>query len=287
MSGFVHFARAHGLEINELHPSEKIQRCGTTDKPRSKNGAFYFDGDRGWIWNWSGEARVQWYEDPHAKPWSDEEKRAWAMRRQTMAQEQQRKHENAALRAQVMLRSAVPGPHDYLIRKGLAAIDGLVSPEGALLVPMRSVDTNEVKGVQVIQWLPEELSWEKKMASGMQAKGAVFCIGPRSARETFLCEGYATGLSIELAARQLRLNASVLVCFSDSNMVHVASLLAKKPGRRFVFADNDKSEAGERAAKATGLPYCMADVEGFDANDVHAKHGLMAVQKMLMKLRSG
>jgi putative DNA primase/helicase len=284
---FVDFARAHGVEIGDLIASDRIRRCATTNKPRQKNGAYFWDGARGWAFAWDGEARVQWYEDPHAKPWTDEEKRAWAMRRQTQAQEQQRKYENAALRAQIMLRSAVPGPHDYLIRKGLAAIDGLVSPEGALLVPMRSVDTNEVKGVQVIQWLPDELRWEKKMASGMQAKGAVFSIGPRSARETFLCEGYATGLSIELAARQLRLNASVLVCFSDSNMVHVAALLAKKPGRRFVFADNDKSEAGERAAKATGLPYCMADVEGFDANDVHAKHGLMEVQKMLMKLRSG
>jgi putative DNA primase/helicase len=86
-----------------------------------------------------------------------------------------------------------------------------------------------------------------------------------------------------MAARQMRLNAVVLVCFSDSNMVHVASLL--KGGRRYVFADNDKSGAGERAAKDTGLPYCMSPTLGDDANDLHKREGLLAVCALLMQVR--
>lgn len=286
MSGFVDFARAHGVEIDpsKLFASEKIRRCPTTEKPRSTNGAFFWDGARGWVFAWDGEARVQWWNDPKAKAWTDEEKRAWAMKRRAAAAEIERKNENAALHAQMLIRSTVPGPHDYLMRKGLSKIDGLVMPSGELLVPMRNLATNEVQGAQIIKWLGDEMRWEKKMVPGMRAKGAVLRLGPKTAAETILCEGYATGLSIELAARQMRLNASVLVCFSDSNMVHVASLLTK--GRRFVFADNDKSEAGERAAIATGLPYCMSEVEGFDANDVHVRWGLMPVCALLMKART-
>jgi len=97
-----------------------------------------------------------------------------------------------------------------------------------------------------------------------------------------LCEGCATGLSIYEALRLLRLDASVLVCFSDRNMTNVSGLVS---GRRFVFADNDKSGAGLKAAIDTGLPYCMADTEGWDANDLHGRSGLMAVCKKIMEAR--
>ncbi len=278
---FVQFARAHGVEIGDLIASDRIRRCATTEKPKSRNGAYYWDGARGWAFAWDGEARTQWYEDPSAKPWTDAEKRAWALKRQQMASEADRKHENAAMRAAVMLRSTVPGPHDYLIRKGLPDVQGLVMPEGELLVAMRNLSTNELQGAQVIRWLPEEMKWDKKMVPGMKAKGAVLRLG-KPASETFLCEGYATGLSIQFAARSVGLGASVLVCFSDSNLAYVAPMVK---GRCFVFADNDKSGAGERAAQQTGLPYCMSDETGEDANDLHVRAGLMAVAAKLMAVR--
>lgn len=284
---FALFARAHGVEVGDFHASDRIQRCATVEHPRSKNGAFFWDGSRGWVFAWDGEAKVQWYDDPNAKPWTDEEKRAWAVKRQGMAAEQHRKHENAALRAAMVLRSTVPGPHDYLLRKGLRDAQGLVMPGGELFVPMRSLGDNQLQGGQVIRWLPDEMTWEKKMLPGMRAKGAVLRLGPPKAREACLCEGYATGLSIELAARQARLSLVVVVTFSDSNLVHVAGLMKDSSMRRYVFADNDKSGAGERAAKDSGLPYCMSERQGEDANDVHVRGGLMAVQSLLMQARGG
>lgn len=282
---FVQFARAHGVEVGDVIASDRIRRCATVKKPRSKNGAYFWDGQRGWVFDWSGEAKTHWYDDPNAKPWTEEEKRAWAMKRQTMAADQERKYENAALHADILLRSATAGIHGYLVRKKLGDTRGLCLPDGALLVPMRNLSTNALQGAQVIRWLPEEMRWEKKMVHGMRAKGAVLRLGPTTARELMLCEGYATGLSIELAARQSRMSMAVLVCFSDSNMVHVANLLKESKQRRLVFADNDKSGAGERAAKETGLAYCMSEIEGEDANDVHARAGLMAVTALLMKAR--
>ena len=281
---FIDFARAHGIEIEQsrLAPSDKIKRCGTTEKPKGTAGAYFWDGERGWVFNWSTEARVQWFEDKNAKAWTEEEKRAWSARRQSAAAEQEAKHRNSALAAQMMIRASKPGPHDYLIFKGFPGEQGLVLEDGTLAIPMRSVVTNELQGVQLVHWNAEATKWEKKMTPGMRAKGAVLRLGDKTAPETFLVEGYATGLSVLAALRSVGLRASVLVCFSAGNLVHVAPMIK---GKCFVFADNDRSETGEKSAKETGLSYCMADEVGFDANDLHQKHGLMAVCKKLMEVR--
>ena len=283
MTTFIDFARSHGVQIDPARfvAGEKIRRCGTIDKPKSTTGAWFWDGSRGFVWNWAGEARPQWFEDPTAKPWTDAEKRAWALRQQTDKATREAGYRNAALRSDIMLRSAVLQPHNYLAFKGFKDEAGFVAEDGALLVPMRSM-SGDLQGLQVIRWLDDERRYEKRMAPGMRAKGAVFRIGRPQARETMLVEGYATGLSVAAAQRSVGIAASVLVCFSDSNMVHVAPM-AK--GRCMVFADNDKSGAGERAAVETGFPYCMSDTVGEDANDLHQRAGLMAVCKLLMEVR--
>ena len=285
MTNFTDFARAHGVLIKDLYPADKIRRCPTVEHPRSTNGAYSWDGHRGWVMCWDGDGEVHWYDDPNAKPWTPQEKASFERQQRQKFEDIRRKNERAALQAQMMLATAKVGPHDYLTRKGLSKTLGLVLPDGELFVPMRSLSNNELQGGQVIRWDGEARKWEKKMVPGMKAKGAVLRLGPKSPRETWLCEGYATGLSIEIAANLLRLSAAVLVCFSDSNMAFVAGLLRDAPGRRFVFADNDASEAGERAAKQTGLPYCMSDVVGEDANDLHMRAGLTVVAARMMAAR--
>jgi putative DNA primase/helicase len=145
---------------------------------------------------------------------------------------------------------------------------------------MRDYRDNSLLGIQTIQLVDNE--WEKRMLSGMRAKGAILRIGPQWAAETFFCEGYVTGLSIDAALRLARLNASVMVCFSASNLTFVAKAMT---GTRFVVADNDVSLTGERAALATGLPYCMSEAVGEDVNDLHRRAGVMAVAKLLMEVR--
>lgn len=284
MTTFIDFARAHGVDIEpgRLVASEKIRRCGTIDKPKSTNGAWFWDGLRGWVFNWATEARVQWFHDPQARPWTDAEKAAWAARRRAADQHQIERQRAAAAHASDLIRTATPSEHNYLVFKGFPKVLGMVLPDGALLVPMRNWQTNEVQGAQLIRWIDEDRVYEKKMLPGMKAKGAVFRLGNRAAQETFLAEGYSTGLSIEAALRSIGSCASVLVCFSAGNLEFVAPLIK---GRVFVFADDDKSGTGEAAAQATGLPYCMADEVGMDANDLHHKHGLMAVCRKIMEVR--
>lgn len=187
----------------------------------------------------------------------------------------------AARAAQTTVENCELKTHYYLNSKGLPDVLGLVS-DSTLVVPMRDLATNQLRGMQSIDWLPEVRQWEKKMAHGMRAKGAVLRLGNQRAKETFLVEGYATGLSVEMALRRLRLNASVLICFSDSNLAHVATQLT---GAAFVIADNDVSLAGEKAAIKTGLPWGMSPVVGEDANDLHQRAGLAALCKLIIDIR--
>ena len=281
---FIDFARAHGVDIDpaRFYSSEKIHRCGTVDKPRSTNGAYWWDGRRGWVQDWSGDARTIWFEDPHAKPWTDQEKREWMLKRQTANAQKDQSYELASQRADITLRSAVMSAHPYLTIKGFPDMEGLVL-DSKLLIPMRNVVTNKLQGYQQIYWDEPNRKYEKKMLPGMRAKNAVFFLGNREAPEAWLVEGYATGLSVIAAVRSVGLKASVVVCFSASNMIQVADQI---PGKRFVFADNDESKTGEKSAASTGLPWTMADTVGWDANDLHKKDSLFAVVKKIMDLRS-
>ena len=280
---FIAFARAHGVEIDpgRLYASEKIKRCGTVDKPKSGNGAYFWDGQRGWVMDWSGEARVVWYEDPHAKPWTDEERRVWASKRASVATEQDKRYQSAAFQADITLRSATMDHHSYLEIKGFKDSRGLVL-EDKLLIPMRNVVTNKLQGYQSIRWDLEERKYEKKMLTGMRAKNAVLFLGSREAPEVWLVEGFATGMSLRHALRSVGLPAAVVVCFSASNLIQVADQIK---GKRFIFADNDESKTGEKSAIQTGLPWTMADTVGWDANDLHQKESLFAVVGKIMELR--
>lgn len=280
---FIDFARAHGVEIDpsRLYPSDKIMRCGTVDKPRSGNGAYFWDGQRGWCFDWSGEAKTIWYNDPTAKPWTEEEMRAWAQKRASAASEQDKKYRETAREAQEELKRAKLECHPYLEYKGLHDERGFVLND-KLLVPMRNVSTNRIQGYQSIFWNQEERKYAKLMKYGMRAKNAVLFLGNRDFPEYWLVEGFATGLSLRQALRSIGIMATVVVCFSAGNMVQVSDQLR---GNRYVFADNDESKTGERAAIETGLPWTMADQTGWDVNDLHQKNGLFSVVKKVMDLK--
>ena len=157
MSDFLQFAIAHGLQIDRLFPAEKVQRCATTDKPRSKNGAWFWDGFKGWVSDWAQGGEIHWFDNPHAKTWTDADRTAWANRKRAAEHRLAEGWGRAAMQAGLMLQDTELKEHDYLHRKGLPDALGLVAEDGTLLVPMRNFQTNALQGAQVIRWLPEEM----------------------------------------------------------------------------------------------------------------------------------
>lgn len=270
------FCRAHGLIVDAIHLGRWV-RVPTTDHPRSRNGAYKFLGDIGWVQNHATQTDVsQWRPDSNAP---NIDTQAIANKAAEFERRMFEGWERAAKKAEALIREAKHMPHAYLQNKGFKDTLGLVLADETLVIPMRNHQTNKVQGAQLIRWNSDERKFEKKMLPGMRAKGAVFRIGSPTAPRTWLVEGFATGLSVEAAVRLLNLRDAVLVCFSDGNLVHVASQVR---GECFVFADNDESGAGERAAKRSGLRYCMAGTVGHDANDMHKAEGIFKVASLMV-----
>ncbi len=277
------FCRAHGLIVDGMHTVQtgRWVRVATEDHPRTRNGAYKFLGDVGWVQNHAVQMDVStWRPDAGAPELDMTRINADAAAFDLRMREGWKR---SAARAEQMLSSTTLAEHNYLHIKGLPDARGLVLADGALMVPMRHWRTNALVGAQLIRWLPEQMAYEKKMMPGMRAKGAVLRLGSAAAPRTWLVEGIATGLSVEAAVRLLRLRDAVLVCFSAGNLIHVAKQL---DARCVVFADNDESGAGQRAAVTTGLPYCMSPWQGEDANDMHQRAGVFKLANLMMGVKA-
>ncbi len=179
--------------------------------------------------------------------------------------------EQAAEKARNLIARAKPDVHPYLARKGFPERKMLVLGE-TLLVPMRPIDGYErIASLQMIR--PDG---GKRFLVGGRASGCVYHLGLGSS-EQWWCEGLATGLSVLAALKLLCRRARVTVCFSASN-------LARAARSGIVIADHDeKSGAGEKAARATGLDWWLPPEPG-DANDFHQAYGVRALADELRRV---
>lgn len=292
MSDFVAFARAHGLRLEHAVSDGQWHRVPTEDKPRKRNGAYVWDGHKGAVKNWASMDGFAIFK-PDDQTFVPIDREALRKRERASREEQARRHAKAAAEAARIVSAATlvtpaasvtwkpwrPGKeavlaHPYLIRKGLPEVPALVH-EGFLIVPMR-VESEGRHELVNVQRIAED--GQKRFLHGGRAKGAFHRIGPARAREVWLVEGYATGLSVHKALKAMYRVAAVIVCFSAGELKH--------PEGTHVMADNDAGEAGVRAAKATGLPWVMPEEVGTDGNDVLVRHGLGALQKLVKTVRA-
>lgn len=205
----------------------------------------------------------------------------------------------AAAEAEALIAASALSTHPYLVGKGFReeqamvvtatvvrkAVGNYIVPDGAhhaILIPAR-------RGGKITS---AQLIWEdgtKKFLFGGEMGGTSHRIA--SGVYTWLCEGYATGLTVRAALKGLKVRATVVCCFSASNIVAVARQVR---GRAFIAADNDKPleqfgwvGTGEYYARQTDLPYGMPPVVGADFNDMHQHESIFAVQRVLTFIMSG
>lgn len=223
--------------------------------------------------DWSTGLSEVWRDDSHRDDANSRRQLAEARRREREYVAQQRRRQaQAANEATLAIKQAAQATHPYLARKGFPDELGLVRDD-KLLIPMRdAIAYRDIISVQEIA--PDGT---KRFLTGSRTKGAVFRIGHPSARRTVLCEGYATGLSLDCALSRLTGSRCVVVCFSSNNL----EIVAKEFPRALVCADNDESGAGQNAASKTGLPWVMPPEAGTDFNDWHQRAGITAVVDIL------
>ena len=54
---------------------------------------------------WDGDGQWYWFKDQNAKPWTDAEKRAWAMEQREAEATRERGYRRAATKADIQLRA--------------------------------------------------------------------------------------------------------------------------------------------------------------------------------------
>ena len=123
---FLLFAQSHGLNVDYIKATDKIEHCGTHAKPKSSNGRYRFNGTDGWVMDWSIDTTVHFYGDKTVKTFTDADKKAWAENKRKEEQAEQRKYAEAAQRAADVLKFAKSKTHYYLNSKGFPDALGLV-----------------------------------------------------------------------------------------------------------------------------------------------------------------
>ena len=253
------FAETHGLIISHL-VTDKWVRVPTVDKPHSKNGAYFFDGQSGAVQNWAiHEKPVSWRDKDYKPDPFAAEKREKARKIQAEKQEKARK------KAGFIMNNTIEKPHPYMARKGFPRQKVYVWND-LLVLPMR-ID-GKLVGCQLISE-----DGTKKFLSGQVTKGASLVIDNKGM--DIVCEGFATGMSIRNAMRHLKMRYKIHICFSAANMIEISKGLHDP----FVVADNDP--VGIRTAQKIGN-YWVSDKDGEDFNDAEQRLGVEEVSQSLL-----
>lgn len=199
-----------------------------------------------------------------------------------------------------IIRACDQAQHPYLARKGFADELGLVIEDPRPLMPRGPLGEAMAAALPGGDWpllvVPGRIGQRlttvqfitpdgaKKNILRGQMGGA--CHRIATGRETWVCEGIATALTVRAALRLLGRSVTVLSAFSASNVAKVAE---GTPGA-LIAADHDKPipdfgglGTGEFYARRTGRKLVMPPRMG-DFNDLHQAEGLRAVAMHLREL---
>lgn len=272
---------------DEVIGDGKIHRFSTNGRKRDDAGWYVFHDDErpagrfgcnrsGVDATWSAKSTKE-FTPAERKAWRD---RMEAARQQREADQQAERATCAATAADMWAR-AQPGDHPYAERKQITTDDARVL-DGELLIPMRH-GPGQLVGLQRIR--PDGT---KLFLKGTPAGGAYTVLGkPSKSGPIVICEGWATGKSVQAAAGHC-----VVVAFNAGNLEPVARKIrqALPEAMIIIAADDDFRTEGnpgitsaDQAARAiralVAIPRWLDDRgNGTDFNDLHAAEGLEAVR---------
>ena len=276
----------HGLVPEEILADGNLHRCPTEGKPHKQNGAYIAHLDKPatlWWCNWETDDQGTFCAE-EKQTLSVSELSAWRERQQSLQRQREtectRRHEEAAQQAGQEWRSArmCDANHPYLRRKGIPALEGIrQARDGALLIPV----LNAAGNLQSLQRIYPDGT--KRFLVGGKVSDGRFIIQGQPEKPIAICEGFATGASIHLAA-----GWTVHVVFSANNMPVVAKSARDRFTDRAIIICGDNDEAGrkkgEEAARLANtqlvLPQFISG-NGTDFNDLHQIEGIEAVRSQL------
>ena len=201
--------------------------------------------------------------------------------RKTLDEEAERKYQEAIkITDRYLMKGDWNKPTEYTKRKGLDGLYGAVSIGDSLIIPCRDIDGNLHGGQKIFA------NGDKRFVPGTKKKGNFFAIGPLDDR-TYLCEGYATAVSVHMATGR-----SVVVAFDANNMVNVAAILSRRNVDLIICGDDDRfkevnagREAATKAAEASlapiSYPVFESKEKGTDWNDLMVDEGIDALRFQL------
>lgn len=312
LTTFAENLRVAGLLVEHIEADGKLHRCGTTDKPRGKAGAYCVHLDPpacAWWMNWRTGEEDTFQEKPN-KDLTCAEREALRERiaaaHKAAAKEQARRHAAAAKMARIIWEKAAPATkdHPYLQRKQVQALSGIRQREFRgvveLLVPVLDASGKIMSLQRILPEKPAE-GTDKIFLPGGKTAGGYFPISAKDGTKDgplLIAEGYATAASLHLAT-----GYACLVAFNAGNLEAVARMARDKyPDREILICgDNDCGgitkdgkenntgvEAATKAAQAIGakLAVCPAlDGVKADFNDLHTARSLEAVRMVVEEAR--
>lgn len=255
---FENFARAHGLIIQTAQLNKWVA-TPTEDHPQKRNGRYKYLGDVGWVQNWATMERPEMWRRSGVNA-SGPDYRHLLKQAERERMELAKK---AADKAGWIMHQTKLETHPYMAKKGFPnELVPVWETEGKrlLVIPMRVA--GNLVGAQLINE-----DGEKKFLKGQRTKGAAFCVDAKGL--PIFVEGFATGLSVRIVMKTIKLRYSIYVCFSAGNLKEVADRFTNG----IVIADNDVSGTGRKAAEETGKPYWLPPTTGQDFNDYWVQVG--------------
>ena len=201
----------------------ELHRFSSNGKPNDDSGWYVYHGDylpAGSFGCWRDGQTHTWRAEIGRDYSSDEQ---LFMRERMEAQRQKREAEKEARQKEAKLRArsiwamaVLAGGHGYLTQKGIK-VHGVKRYGNELVVPVRQ--GNEITSLQFIS--PEG---DKRFLSGGKVHGGYYSLGnPKDAPALCVCEGFATGASINEAT-----GLPVAVAFNAGNLAPVAQAMRSR-----------------------------------------------------------